>query len=316
VSLPGFCYNAPMRRQLLETVLESVPESSSYSGRTILVTGASGQIGINVVALALARGAQVIAAEHKTQLGVTHPRLTLVSADLAAPAALAFPRADILIHTPPIWLLPDALPAVIAAGIRRAVVFGSASMSSKRDSLNATEQAVVDSLARAEEKVTAAAAREGLALTLLRPTMTYGMGLDINITRMARTIRRLHVMPVYHPASGLRQPVHARDLAEAALAAWNNPATFGKAYNLGGGERLSYRAMVQRLFMHLDATPRFLPLPFLPQTLDLLHRLFPALHVNGEIARRMNRDLVADNAPAARDFGYRPREFLAGQVIL
>ena len=305
-----------MRRQLLETVLKSVPESNAYRGRTILITGASGQIGINVVALALARGAQVIAVEHNTALGVTHPRLALLSADLAAPATLVFPRADILIHTPPIWLLPDALPAIIAAGIRRAVVFGSASVFGKRNSVNASEQAVVDSLAHAEEQVTAAAAREGLALTLLRPTMSYGMGLDINITRMARMIRRFHVVPVYNPASGLRQPVHARDLAEAALAAWNNPATFGKAYNLGGGEQLSYRAMVQRLFMHLGATPRLLPLPFLPQSLDLLHRLVPALHVNGEIARRINRDLIADNEPAARDFGYRPREFLAGQVFL
>lgn len=305
-----------MRRQLLETVFKSVPESSAHSGKTILITGASGQIGVNVVALALARGAQVIAVVHTTPLGFTHPLLTLLSADLAAPVATAFPPADILIHTPPIWLLPEALPAILAAGIRRAVVFSSASVFGKRDSLNASEQAVVDSLARAEQRVSAIAAKEGLALTLLRPTMTYGMGLDINIARMARMIRRFHVVPIYNPASGLRQPVHARDLAEAALAAWDNPTTFGKAYNLGGGDRLSYREMVQRLFLHLGKTPRLLPLPLLPQSLDLLNRLFPALHVNGEIARRMNRDLIADNAPAARDFGYRPRAFLAGDVIL
>jgi nucleoside-diphosphate-sugar epimerase len=305
-----------MRRPLLETVLKSVPESSSYSGQTVLVTGASGQIGLNVVALALARGARVVAVQHRTELGFTHPRLTLLSADLTAPAVLALPRADILIHTPPIWLLPDALPALVAAGIRRAVVFGSASVFSKRDSLNAIEQSVVDSLARAEDKVSAMAAEQGLDLTLLRPTMTYGMGLDINITRMARMIRRFHVVPIHNPASGLRQPVHAGDLAEAAFAAWDKPATFGKAYNLGGGEQLPYRAMVQRLFVHLGAVPRLLPLPLLPQSLDLVNRLFPALHVNGEIARRMNRDLVADNAPAARDFGYRPRGFLSGQVFL
>ncbi len=80
-----------MRRQLLETVLKSVPESSSYSGRTILVAGGSGQIGVNVVALALARGAQVFALEHRTELGFTHPRLKLLSADLAAPATRSFP---------------------------------------------------------------------------------------------------------------------------------------------------------------------------------------------------------------------------------
>jgi nucleoside-diphosphate-sugar epimerase len=316
VSPPGFCYSPRMRRQLLETALKSVPESSSYSGRTILVVGASGQIGVNIVALALAGGAQVIAVEHRIPLGFMHPRLRLLSADLTAPAALTFPRADILIHTPPIWLLPDALPSIVVAGIKRVVAFGSASVFGKRDSLNVTERSVVESLARAEEKVSAAAAEQGLDLTLLRPTMTYGMGLDINITRMARLIRRFHVVPIYNPASGLRQPAHARDLAEAALATWNSPVTVGRAYNLGGGEQLSYSAMVQRLFAHLGKTPRLLPLPFLPQSLDLVNRLFPALHVNGEIARRMNRDLVADNESAMRDFGYRPRGFLSGEVIL
>jgi nucleoside-diphosphate-sugar epimerase len=305
-----------MRRQLLETVLKSVSESSAYSGKSVLVTGASGQIGLNAVALALARGAQVIAVVHETALGFAHPRLTLLPADLTAPASASFPRADMLIHTAAIWVLPNALPAIIGAGTRRAVVFGSASVFAKRGSDNAAEQAVVDSLASGEEQVSRLAAERGLDLTILRPTMTYGMGLDVNITRMAQMIRRFHVVPVYNPASGLRQPVHARDLAEAALAVWDKPATFGKSYNLGGGDQMPYRAMVQRLFLHLGKTPRLLPLPLLPQVLDLAHRLVPALHVNGEIAHRMNRDLVADNGPASRDFGYQPHGFLAGDVIL
>jgi nucleoside-diphosphate-sugar epimerase len=305
-----------MRRQLLETVLKSIPESRAYSGRCILVTGASGQIGLNVVALALARGAQVIAAVHSTPLEYTHPRLTQLHADLTSPAAAVFPRADILIHTAPIWVLPKALPAIMAAGTRRAIVFGSQSVFGKRHSLNAAEQAAVDSLANGERQVAQLAAEQGLDLTVLRPTMTYGMGLDVNITRMARAIRRFHFVPIYNPAGGLRQPVHAGDLAEAALAAWDRPATYGKSYNLGGGDQISYRAMVQRLFVHLGETPRLVPLPLLPHALDLANRLLPALHINGEIARRMNRDLICDNAPAARDFGYQPRAFLAGDVIL
>ncbi|HUC51031.1 MAG TPA: NAD-dependent epimerase/dehydratase family protein [Xanthobacteraceae bacterium] len=305
-----------MRRQLLETILKSVPESSVYSGKSVLVTGASGQIGLNVLALALARGAQVVAVVHATPLEFTHPRLTQLQADLTAPASAAFPRADILIHTAPIWVLPHALPAIMAAGTGRAVVFGSQSVFGKRESANAAEQAVVDSLVGGEEKVARLAAERGLDLTVLRPTMTYGMGLDVNITRMARTIRRFYFVPICNPASGLRQPVHAGDLAEAALAAWDKPATFGKSYNLGGGDQIPYRAMVQRLFVHLGRTPRLVPLPLLPQALDAVNRLFPALHINGEIARRMNRDLVSDNGPAARDFGYQPRAFLAGDVIL
>jgi nucleoside-diphosphate-sugar epimerase len=305
-----------MRRQLLETVLNSVAQDSAYSGKTVLVTGAAGQIGLNAVAIALGRGAQVVAVVHTTPLDFTHPRLTVMSADLTAAAPASFPRADILIHTGPIWILPHALPAIVAAGARRAVVFGSASVFGKRDSLDAAEQAVVDSLARGEEKVSRLAAEQGVDLTILRPTMTYGMGLDVNITRMARMIRRYHFVPVCNPASGLRQPVHARDLAEAALAVWDKPATYGKSYTLGGGEQLSYRAMVQRLFVRLGEKPRLVSLPLLPQMLDLVNRLVPALHINGEVARRMNRDLIADNGPAARDFGYQPRGFLAGEVVL
>jgi nucleoside-diphosphate-sugar epimerase len=305
-----------MRRQLLEAVLKSIPESGVYGGKSVLVTGASGQIGLNVLALALARGAQVVAVVHATPLDFTHPRLTQLPADLTAPATTTFPRADILIHTAPIWILPHALPAIMAAGTKRAIVFGSQSVFGKRDSLNAAEQAVVDSLANGEQQVARHAAEQGLDLTVLRPTMTYGMGLDVNITRMARTIRRFHFVPIYNPAAGLRQPVHARDLAEAALSAWDRPASYGKSYNLGGGDQISYRAMVQRLFVHLGLTPRLVPLPLLPQALDLANRLLPALHINGEIARRMNRDLICDNAPAVRDFGYRPRAFLAGDVIL
>jgi nucleoside-diphosphate-sugar epimerase len=305
-----------MRGKLLEAILKTTPENGTCAGKTVLVSGASSQIGLNVIALALAGGAQVIALCHRTAIDYVHPRLTLLPADLTAPGPLAVPPAGILIHTAPIWLLPQQLPSFVGAGIKRIVVFSSTSIFGKRDSKDASERSLVETLTGAEDRMSRLAADNDLRLTIFRPTMTYGMGLDINITRMARTIRRLHFVPIFAPAKGLRQPVHARDLAEAGLAISDNPATYGKAYNLGGGETMSYRMIVERLFLRLGEKPRLLALPFLPQSLDLLNRFLPFLHVNGEIARRMNRDQVFDNGPAARDFGYRPRGFLVGDVIL
>jgi nucleoside-diphosphate-sugar epimerase len=305
-----------MRRKLLETIIKVTPESRVYSGKTVLVTGSSSQIGLNVIVLALARGAQVISLSHRTPIEFVHPDLAILPADLTAPDPLTVPPADILIHTAPIWLLPPALPGFAGAGIKRVVAFSSTSIFGKRDSKDASERSLVETLMTAEDQVSRLAAEHELRLTILRPTMTYGMGLDINITRMARTIRRLHFVPIYNPAKGLRQPVQARDLAEAALAVCDNPATYGKAYNLGGGDTIPYRTMVERLFRHLGKKPRLLALPFLPQSLDLINSLVPSFHVNGEIARRMNRDLTFDNGPAAKDFGYQPRGFLAGDVIL
>lgn len=302
--------------ELLRLIIKTTPQSDEYSSKTILVAGASGQVGLNVIGLALARGARAIGLYNNNHVDFTHPRLVWQRADLRAPGSLPSPSADVLIHTPPIWLLPNCLRHFACGGLGRIVVFSSTSIFGKEYSANPADQAVVRALTTAEEQTEGLAAEMKLRLTILRPTMIYGMGLDGNLTRMARTIRNFGVLPVYGPATGRRQPVQALDLAEAALAAWPNPKTYGKVYNLGGGEILTYRAMVERLFLHLGKTPRILPLPRLPQLLDLFGALIPSAHVNGDIARRMNRDLTYDNEPAFQDFGYNPRGFLEGNVLI
>jgi nucleoside-diphosphate-sugar epimerase len=291
-------------------------DGDAYAGKTLLVAGASGQIGVNVVGLALARGARVIGFYNSNSVDFTHPRLTWTRADLASSSPLEVPAADVLIHTAPIWVLPTRLPRFADGGIRRVIAFSSTSIVGKRDSTSAAEQAVVQSLMTAEDQLWRIADETGLQLTVLRPTMIYGMGFDHNITRMARMIRNLGFLPICNPANGLRQPVQAQDLADAALAAWENPKTFGKTYNLAGNDVLTYREMVERLFIHLGMKPRFLPLPFLPQTLDFLGAFLPFVHINGNVARRMNQDLAFDNGPAHEDFGYSPHGFLEGDVII
>jgi nucleoside-diphosphate-sugar epimerase len=306
-------------RGALMTKLTGNPASlgaDAYAGKTVLVTGASGQIGLNIVGLALARGARVIGLYNKNAVDFTHPQLAWAHADLASSDSFPSAPADVLIHTAPIWLLPTGISRFTGGGVRRVIAFSSTSIDGKRDSASAAEQAVVQGLVTAEDRLRRIADEIGLQLTILRPTMIYGMGSDGNISRMARTIRKLGFLPIYNPANGLRQPVQARDLAEAALAAWENPKTFGKRYNLGGNEVLTYRQMVERLFVHLGMKPRFVPLPFLPQLLDSLNACLPVVHINGDVARRMNRDLAFDNGPARQDFGYNPRGFLEGDVII
>lgn len=302
--------------ELLRLIVKATPRSDEYSGKTILVAGASGQVGLNAIGLALARGARAIGLYNNNPVDFTHPRLVWQRADLRAPGSLPSPAADVLIHTPPIWLLPNCLRHFANGGLGRIVVFSSTSIFGKEYSANPADRDIVRALTTAEEQTKGLAAEMKLRLTILRPTMIYGMGLDGNLTRMARTIRNFGFLPVYGPATGRRQPVQARDLAEAALAAWPNPKTYGKDYNLGGGEILTYRAMVERLFLHLGKTPRILPLPLLPQLLDLFGALIPSAHINGDIARRMNRDLTYDNEMAFQDFGYNPRGFLEGTVVI
>ncbi len=302
-------------KKILERLIGKVSVNNSLAGKTIMVTGASGQIGLNIVAKALAGGANVIGVYHKTSIAFTHPNLRWLQCDLTSGSGLKAVEADVFIHTAAIWLLPGILPQLLASGMRRIIVFGSTSVFGKMDSGNPKEQGVVKKLKTAEEEIFHIIGNSA-TVTVLRPTMIYGMGMDANITRMARMIRKFGVVPVCLPASGLRQPVQAVDLADAALAIMDNARTYGKSYNLGGGKPLAYRAMVGKLFLYLGKKPKLVNIPFLPVLLDHVEKLFPFTHINGEVLRRMNRDLVFDIIPAVEDFGYNPKAFLEGDVTL
>jgi len=114
-------------------------------------------------------------------------------------------------------------------------------------------------------------------------------------------------LPIPLGATGLRQPVHAKDLADACLAVVDNVATYGKTYALGGGERLSFSSMLQRLRAAQRGFVVTLPVPLF--ALRVLARITPAA------LARVREPLIADITPAQRDFGYAPRQFAAEDVL-
>jgi len=218
----------------------------------------------------------------------------------------------LLLHAAPIWLLPGLLPPLSELGLRRLVGFGSTSRFTKRDSSSTRERNTARRLGEAEEAVESICRDRRIAWTIFRPTLIYGGGHDRNVSAIARLVRCLGFVPVAGRALGARQPVHADDLARACLAALDNPATFGKAYDLPGGETLTYAEMVTRIARGVGRKPRLLrlPLPALRIAIGLA-RLLPGLaHLSVAMADRMNEDLCFDDGPARRDFGYAPHGFI------
>jgi nucleoside-diphosphate-sugar epimerase len=261
----------------------------------LLVLGGTDVVGRFLVERTLARGPVLV-------IGRTKPhdaRAAWREWDLAArPFADATLRAEAAIATLPIWLLAAHLPGLAKAGVKRLVAFSSTSIETKRESASAQAQAIVTALADGEATVTERCAALGIGLTILRPTLIYGLGLDRNVSAAARFIRRFGFFPVAWNADGKRQPVHAEDLATAALMAIERPQAIGKVYALPGGETLAYRAMIARIFVALGRRPRILRVPGLALVSDM--------------ARRMARDQAFDSGPAARDLDYAPRRFLEG----
>lgn len=217
------------------------------------------------------------------------------------------PRAAV-ISLLPLWLLPDLLPRL--AQCRHLIAFGSTSLFTKTDSEDPRERALAETLASAEANIVTACREMGVPWTLLRPTLVYDEGRDQNVSAIARFVKRWGTFPIARPGCGLRQPVHAGDLARAALLALDNPKAFNRAFNLSGGETLTYRQMVERIFHALGRPPRILPVPLLlPEALFKISRGLRRSPYSPALFRRMNQDLCFDSSEAAAALGYAPRPF-------
>jgi len=215
------------------------------------------------------------------------------------------------IATVPLWLLPPHLEAMAKAGLRRLVCFSSTSILGKEGTQSARERTQVTALVGAEALLERAAPALRLGISILRPTLVYGFGRDANVSAAARFITRFGLYPLSPPALGLRQPVHADDLAAAAITVAGRDDLAGATFALGGGETLSYREMIGRVFDALGRPRRLLPVPGLPALAGLYGRLSHQPSLTPDAVRRMNRSLVFDHGEAARAFGYAPRPFLS-----
>ena len=271
----------------------------------ILVTGGSSVVGDYLLSRLAAGRHEVTVLSRRPPAGPEWRQLDAarVSAWSAVPDGISH-----LIHLAPLPLLSKLLPGA-PASLRRVVAIGTTSVYTKSASPSAKDQQLVQDQRRAEEGLLAFCKERGIGYTLFRPTLVYDGRRDKNVARIAASIRRLHFFPVAAPARGLRQPLHADDLAAACVAALD--ARGSASYELAGAERLSYRAMVERIFTAQGQKPRVLPLPLVLYRLAIvLARALPRYRgLTPEVADRMNQDMVFDYATAARDFGFKPRGF-------
>lgn len=205
-----------------------------------------------------------------------------------------------------------------ALGARRIVALSSTSCLTKQDSSDPAEQVVARRLTEAEGMLRAWAEARGIEWVILRPTLIYGLGRDKNVAEIARFIRRFRFFPLFGKANGQRQPIHAQDVADACVAAMRTPGVKNYAYNISGGETLSYREMVTRIFKAMESPPLMLRVPLFAfrSALALLRFLPRYRHLSAAMAERMNRDLVFDHSEATRDFAFEPRKFILAAADL
>jgi nucleoside-diphosphate-sugar epimerase len=210
----------------------------------------------------------------------------------------------------PLSALVELLPRLAARGARRLVAVSSTSRFTKIDSPDSQERRHAKSLVENEEKILEWGRRGGVAVVVLRPTLVYDGVNDRNIAAISKFIRRWGWFPICGPARGLRQPLHALDLARACAAALKTGVEAG-GFNLSGSETICYRSMVERIFQWEGRRPRIVQVAvwFLRAVLPPI-RLVPRFNgISMQVFERMNADLVFDHSEAARELGFAPRGF-------
>jgi len=283
--------------------------------RRALVLGATSQIGFFLLPRLVEAKLEVIALTRATVPQDTTTQAGLIwrnysPGQLAVSIGSSIP-VTIVYFLAALPLLPALIPDLIDLGVQRLIAFGTSSRFYKTESADTREQSYMQQVIAAEKEIAGLCERHAIAWTVFRPTLVYGCGRDRNVTFIAKFVRRFGFFPLFSAGRGLRQPVHADDLAQACIQALDNRSTYGKAYTLSGGSTLTYREMVEAVFQQLGKPVRTFDVPLaLFRAAIGIARSLPRLQgLSTEMATRMGIDMYFDHQEDATDFDFRPRPF-------
>ena len=293
-----------------------MPGPRHSSTPAVLLTGATSQLGVFLIPRLLREEYRVLAVSRQA-VSDGHPSgnpIWLGPEDIAVAkwetrAGVTAGSIEFLVSCGP---LEVAISAVAACDrLRRVVLFSTSSVYTKAASRDAREREQMARILKQENILKVLCEKAGIDLVIVRPTMIYGCGLDQNISRLARWIRRFGWIPVAGAASGLRQPVHADDLAQLAVTALRAPGRLALDSPACGGNTLSYRTMVELVFDGVSRPRRLLSLPpgLLAFALWMSSLLRLTAQANREMVARQNVDLVFDDRPIRQALNYEPRPF-------
>jgi nucleoside-diphosphate-sugar epimerase len=272
---------------------------------TVLVTGASSQLGVFLLPRLSIAGFRVLAFSRKAP---ELPAEVLESVHWVRPGQETGPASH-LVSCGPLGLAHKLVTS--QRGLQRIVAFSTTSVLTKADSENRQEKALIARIRAEEQQLRTLCEKQDVALTLIRPTLIYGCGMDRTISLMAKFGRRFGFIPVASDANGLRQPVHADDLAELAVGCLLSETAIRLESAACGGSILSYREMMEKTATACGEGVRTMTLDSRVLAVAVrLAALLPGLGgINPEMVRRQGMDMTFDDSAFRTTVGYQPRLF-------
>lgn len=212
---------------------------------TILVTGAMGHVGREVVDRLLAAGAPVRALTRRPDTARLPAETEVVAGDLTDAGALPgglFTGVDRMYLFPVPETAGDVMARAAAAGVQRVVT-----LSALAAEMDGGDNPIGDRHLAVERAVEAA----GVEWTHLRPGP-----FAVNLLSWVPSIRDEGVVRAPHPGSQ-QAPIHEADIAEVAVAALLQDGHAGAAYALSGPESLTHTERVAAIGAAIGRDIRF-----------------------------------------------------------
>ena len=314
------------------------------SQRRVLITGATGGLGIALVAEALARGHDVVATGRREKAGARIESMgaRFVAADLVKTEAdlpSLLTGCDSVIHAAALsasWgperdfveanlaLTRRLLAAAASEGVSRFVFVSSPSIFAQfEDRISIGEDDApkahpLNAYARtklAAERLVLAPRDDSLACCAIRPRALVGPGDRVILPRLAELARRPR-MPLPRGGKARIELTDLRDAAWAICEAEERaPSLAGRAINISGGQPRAVRDIAVALAGALGTNPRLVSLPLgLARPLASVLEAFAHLVASREepVLTRYTLATLAysqsfDLEPARRLLGYEPQ---------
>ena len=238
----------------------------------IIITGAAGLVGQNLVLMLQELGYEEIVAidKHAGNLEVLRtlvPEAQTVVADLAEPGdweRLFDPDAVVVVlHAQITGKHPDAfernniasterlLAAVRAAGARFLIHVSSSVVNS----------VACDDYTRTKRGQEALIRASGIPCCILRPTLMFGWFDPKHLGWLARFMEKTPVFPIPGHGRYMRQPLYIRDFCRALVwAIEHRPA--GAVYDVVGAQRIDYVDMIRLIKKVKGLRTWIVPIPF------------------------------------------------------